>query len=211
MRKIPMRRLSIRGSYAITICIACTIFGRTAPLLFADGDGSKKAQLDAIVQRLAQQERVVRSCECLLSYRADPTSREMIPLIEKELRKRPRIGRYIFTKKDAARRTYAGHWWRSGIKERFDQFPTFELMAQPGSKPVRSQAFDGKVIRDYNYHDKPNPVNGAIVEGSIEKADRLGAVLIGLRSSTSMEMSPIRSSWRTPRTRVSSRPMAKQR
>jgi hypothetical protein len=163
-----MRRSPNRGLMAITVCLACTFFADVAPSLYAEDADSKKPALDAIIRRLAEQERLVRSCECLLSYRTDPSSPKMIPLIEEELRKHPRRGGFIFTRDDAARRTYVAHWWRHGIKERFDQFPTFDDLARPGAKPTRVSACDGKFIRSYNIHEKPNPVNGAMIEGTIK-------------------------------------------
>ncbi len=170
-----MRVLIVCTSRAMTLTITLVWLSRSALSTSACAADSKDTKLDAIVRRLAEQERTVRTCECLLSYRCDPTSPEMIPLVKEELLKRRRIGGFLFTKEDAERRTYVGHWWRKGTKERFDQFPTFEELSRPGAKVSRSEAFDGTLVRRYDVRDKPNPGNGAMVEGVIRPSERLGA------------------------------------
>jgi hypothetical protein len=158
-----MRRSSDRGRWILTLGIASTIFGRVAPSLFADGADSKNSALDAIVRRLAQPERLVRSCECLLGYRSDPTSPEMIALIKEHCRKTgDSPDRYIWTKEEAARDQYVLHWWRRDDKERFDRFPTFEAMNQPGAKPTESDAFDGKLTRAFNTESGPKRTKGPV-------------------------------------------------
>jgi hypothetical protein len=166
-----MRGFAIRAFCAMTLAIMLAVLSESAPSLSAYAADSKNATLDAIVRRLAQQERAVRTCECLLSYRTDPTSPKMIPLIKEELHNRPRIGGYIFSQKDADRRTYVGHWWRHGLKERFDQFPTFEELTRPGAKPTRVRACDGKLVRGYDVDTKPNDVDGAVIHGTIKPGE----------------------------------------
>jgi hypothetical protein len=158
-----LRFFSNRGVWPTTLCAACGILGAlAAPLVAADG-GPKNAALAAIVQRLEQQERLVHSCECLLSYRSEPTAPKMVPLIEEYCRNtRQSPGNCICTKEEAARSTFVLHWWRHGDRERFDRFPSFEAMNAPGAKPVESEAFDGQLTRAFNTESGPNRTKGPV-------------------------------------------------
>jgi hypothetical protein len=100
----------------------------------------------------------------------------MIALIEQHCRKTGQSpDRYIYTKENAARSTYVLHWWRTGGKERFDRFPSFEAMNGPGAKPIESEAFDGQLTRAYNTLTRPNAAEGVEIQGSIRSGK--GALL----------------------------------
>jgi hypothetical protein len=158
-----MRRSSNRGLTAIPLSLACTFLANFALSPAADGADSKNPALDAIVKRLDKQERLVKSCECLLSYRTDPTSPEMIPLIEEHCRKTGQSrDRYIPAKQNAARESHVLHWWRHGDKERFDRFRSFEAMNASGAKPLESEAFDGKLTRTFNTETGPYGTKGPV-------------------------------------------------
>jgi hypothetical protein len=62
-----MRPFSNSGSTAIALCVAGGIFSWVVPPVVAQAPTSKNEAIAAIVKRLEQQERLVRSCECLLS------------------------------------------------------------------------------------------------------------------------------------------------
>jgi hypothetical protein len=158
-----MRLLFTSGSTAIALCMASGIFHWVVPLVDAQAPNSKNAAIDSIVRRLEQQERSVRSCECLLSYRSEPTPPKMIALIEEHCRKTGQSpDQYICTKDEAAQSTYVLHWWRQGVKERFDRFKSFEAMNGPGAKPVESEAFDGEFTRAFNTESGPNRSKGPV-------------------------------------------------
>ncbi len=106
-----MRRSTNRGLTVICVCFAGTLFADVARALCSEGADSKKPAVDAIVRRLAERERLVRSCECLLSYRSEPTPPKMIALIEEHCRETGESpDKYIYTKEEAARSTYVLHW-----------------------------------------------------------------------------------------------------
>jgi hypothetical protein len=136
------------------------------------GDGPIDPARDAIVQRLAQQERLVKSCECLLTYRTDVADPKMVPLIQAQCRKLgARPSQYLITKEVAALNSFVAHWWRRGIKERCDEYRSFEDMAKPGTIPTRSDAYDGTVARSYN-QSRIHSASSARLEGSIRRSDR---------------------------------------
>jgi hypothetical protein len=134
----------------IELAIACGLIVQISPSISADDGGWRYADREPIVQRLAHQEGLIRSCECLLTYRSDPTDPKMIPLIEARCRQTgDPPAQYIYTKELAARHSHVGHWWRHGLKERFDQFPTLDDLAKPGATPTSVEAFDGSIARSY--------------------------------------------------------------
>jgi hypothetical protein len=154
----------------VFVSFALAVIVLAGARLDADDKAPKDPALQAIIQRLARQENLIKSCECLLTHRTDVTDPKMIPRIEDRLHGSPRPGQYIIDEQLAAMHTYVVHWRRKGIKERADQYPTLEEMSRPGSTPTRVEATDGQLTRGYNKLRIPDPETGAKISGSIHPA-----------------------------------------
>jgi hypothetical protein len=147
--------------------VLCGMLAGLAPSLFGDDGSPRKTAKDAIVQRLAQQERLVKSCECLLTFRTEPTDPKMIPLIDARVVDQDA---YITTKEAAAFDSFVAQWWRRGKKERCDRYRTFEDLARPGAAPIEVVGTDGMVARSYRKMRVQDPATGAQIKGSIAPA-----------------------------------------
>jgi hypothetical protein len=131
----------------ILAAFASVEFARESPSM---ADPDQRTNIDAVIQRLRHDERLVTSAECVLTYDSQPTDDRMIPLIRAHLEKLgKKPNRYIYSKKNAAAQSYVGHWWRREVKERLDQFESAKELSAPGALPRRVEAFDGEVIRSY--------------------------------------------------------------
>jgi hypothetical protein len=113
-------------------------------------DPDQRTALDAVVQRLRHDERLVTSAECVLTHDSQPTDDRMIPLIRAHAEK---LGvnpnPYLYSKKFASAQSYVGHWWRREVKERLDQFESAKELSVPGALPRCVEAFDGEVVHSY--------------------------------------------------------------
>jgi hypothetical protein len=132
---------------AILAAFAGVEFACESPSL---AEPDQRTALDAVIQRLRHDERLVMSAECMLTNDSQPTDDRMIPLIRAHAEK---LGvnrkQFIFSKKFARAQSYVGHWWRREVKERLDQFESAKELSAPGALPRRAEAFDGEVIRSY--------------------------------------------------------------
>jgi hypothetical protein len=175
MRCLIRRRLVchalIRDCFFALALVAGPAAVRPSHLSGADSP-PKDPALRTIIQRLAAQEQIVKSGECLLTHRSDATDPKMVLRIKELLRKQRRPGVFIIDKAFAAKDTYVVHWWRKGKKERSDQYKDFDDLSKPGALPTRSAGSDGQVARSYFVRDKPNPLNKALIEGTIQPAKR---------------------------------------
>jgi outer membrane lipoprotein-sorting protein len=161
-----MPRWASHERLAVTLLI-CGILAGFAPSLFGQDGSPKAASRDAIVQRLAKQEQLVKSCECLLTFRTDPTDPKVIPLIDARVVDQDA---YITTKEAAAFYSFVAQWWRRGDRERCDRYGTLEDLAQPAAAPIEVVATDGAVVRSYRKMRVPDPTTGALIKGSIAPA-----------------------------------------
>jgi hypothetical protein len=171
IRRRLVRHALIRDCFFALAFLAGLAAVRPSHLSGADSP-PKNPALQTIIQRLAAQEQIVKSGECLLTHRSDATDPKMVLRIKELLRKHRRPAVYIVDKPLAAKETYVIHWWRKGKKERSDQFRHFDDMSQPGALPTRSAARDGPFARSYFVRDKPNPLNNGLIEGTIQPAQR---------------------------------------
>jgi hypothetical protein len=166
-----MRRSAHLALAAITFIAGTTVI--CPPQLYGAGETSKDPALQAIIQRLAQQEALVKSCECLLTFRTDPTDPKMIPLIDARCVDQDA---HITTKESAEFYSFVAHWWRRGDKERCDRYRTFEDLARPGAAPFEVAASDGTVARSYRKMRVPHPTTGALLSGSIAPANSFASI-----------------------------------
>jgi hypothetical protein len=157
--RVPFFIWRLRPSAIVVVSAAAVIFS---------GLSSSGADIDllhvgkeAIVTRLAQQEELIRSCDCLVIYRCDSTAPDMIPLIKAHcLKTNERPTKFIYTADTAAKNSYVMHWWRKGPKERADTFASVDDMMRADAVPIRSEAFDGTIARDYTPGNTQQPPRG---------------------------------------------------
>jgi hypothetical protein len=149
-----------RSAYWVVIlaAFATVEFASESPSL---AEPDQRAALDAVIQRLRHDERLVTSAECVLTYDFQPTDDRMIPLIRAHAEKLGvNLKRYVSSKKFARAQSYVGHWWRQEVKERLDKFDSAKELSAPGAVPRSVEAFDGEVMRSYQRIN--NKLYGAI-------------------------------------------------
>jgi hypothetical protein len=135
----------------VLLVIAGGVCLSAAPTAIGGDPDSQRAAKEGIVRRLAHQEELVRTCECLVTYRKVVTDPNMIPLIEAychKVGKTPK--KYIYTKEKAAINSRAIHWWRKGIKERVEKFGSLDAIKRADVTPLSIEVFDGTVGRGYS-------------------------------------------------------------
>lgn len=147
--------MRIATTIVVTILAAAYCCIAKAPLCLAADPSETTPNKAALVRHLRQQESLLNSMECEMTYWREATRDEEIPRIERVLTTRHQEGdltSFVITGENAESWGGTIRWFRKGQKERI------EKNRAGADDVVETKAFDGNVVRQLSSGDRGYPM-----------------------------------------------------